>query len=98
MAITFFIPAYLRAYTDGRGEIQLNTGSTTVGKALQALWRTCPGVRDRVVTEQGEVRQHVNVFVGDQNIRDAGGLATAAMDGCEITIVPSVSGGSVPYF
>jgi molybdopterin converting factor small subunit len=50
-------------------------------------------VRDRVVTEQGEVRPHVNVFVGDESIRFTGGLDTAVTSGAEIHIVPAVSGG-----
>jgi molybdopterin converting factor small subunit len=52
-----------------------------------------PGVRDRVVNEQGAVRQHVNVFVGDESIRYTGGLDTPLAEGSEISIVPAVSGG-----
>jgi len=87
------IPAYLRVYADGRSEVSINTTGQTVGEALTALWKVCPGLRDRVVTEQGEVRQHLNIFVGADNIRDRQGLATEVTDGCEITILPSVSGG-----
>ncbi len=72
---------------------ELNAAARTVGEVLTDLWKVCPGLRDRVVTEQGEVRQHLNIFVGEENIRDRNGLATAVMDGCEVTIVPSVSGG-----
>jgi molybdopterin synthase sulfur carrier subunit len=93
MAVIFYIPAYLRAYTDGRNEVPINIAGQTVGEALTALWKVCPGLRDRVVTEQDEVRQHLNIFVGEENIRDCNGLATAVMNGCEITILPSVSGG-----
>ena len=45
------------------------------------------------MTEQGEVRQHVNVFVGVESIRFTGGLDTPLEDGCELSIVPAVSGG-----
>ena len=93
MLVTFYIPSYLRNYTNDRSEVKVNTSASTVGDALTALWKTYPGIRDRVVTEQGEVRQHVNVFVGEENIRDTGGLATGVKDGCEITIVPNISGG-----
>ncbi len=48
---------------------------------------------DRVVDERGEMRPHVNVFVGVEAIRWTGGLATALPDGAEISIVPAVSGG-----
>ena len=71
----------------------VNTDGRTVNEALAALWKVHPGLRDRVVTEQNEVRQHLNIFVGADNIRDRQGLATEVSDGCEITILPSVSGG-----
>ena len=93
MPVTFYIPSYLRPFTDGQSEVQVNASAKKVGEALEALWEIYPGVRDRVVTEQSEVRQHVNIFVGEENIRDTGGLATGVKDGSEITIVPSVSGG-----
>jgi molybdopterin converting factor small subunit len=50
-------------------------------------------MRDRVVTEQGEVRPHINIFVGDENIRYSGGLATPVTAESVISIVPAVSGG-----
>ena len=46
-----------------------------------------------VGNEQVQVRQHVNIFVGDDNIRDCGGLAAPVHDGCEIMIVPNIAGG-----
>jgi molybdopterin converting factor small subunit len=50
-------------------------------------------VRDRVLTDQGAVRPHVNVFVGPESIRFTGGLDTPVSDGAEISILPAVSGG-----
>ena len=65
----------------------------TVNDALSLLWRECPAVRDRVITERGEVRQHINIFVDGENIRDCGGLAAHTREGAEIVILPAVSGG-----
>jgi MoaD family protein len=93
MPLKFFIPGPLREFTNGARLITIASGDTTVGDALAKLWAQHPGVRDRVLTEQGEVRQHVNVFVGDESIRFTGGLATPVRDGDEISIVPAVSGG-----
>jgi molybdopterin synthase sulfur carrier subunit len=64
-----------------------------VGAALQALREDYPAVYDRVVTERREVRPHVNVFVGREDIRWSGGLGTPLTDGSEVVILPSVSGG-----
>jgi len=46
-----------------------------------------------VLTEQGQLRRHVNVFVGDESIAFMQGLETRVEDGETITIVPAVSGG-----
>ncbi len=93
MALVFHIPGYLREFTGGLRRVTLAASPATVGEALAALWALHPGVRDRVVTEQGEVRPHVNLFVGAESIRFTGGLATPLAEGAEISIVPAVSGG-----
>lgn len=93
MPITFHIPCYLRAFTEERSQVEINTTAATLGEALEALWALYPGVRDRVVTELGQVRQHVNVFVGNESVRYTGGLATPLADGAEVFIIPAVSGG-----
>jgi len=93
MAVTFMIPGYLRAYTGGQGRVEDDLRPASVGEALERLWAIHPGVRDRIVDEQGEVRPHVNVFVGSESIRFTGGLTTATPEGAEVWIVPAVSGG-----
>ena len=94
MAVTFEIPGALREFTGGRHEVRLDAAPATVGEALALLWRECPGLRDRVLTERGEVRPHVNVFVDGANSRFGGGLAMPTHEGVEIVILPAVSGGS----
>ena len=93
MAVRFRIPGPLRPLTDERAEVTVTSAPATVREALEALWSVHPGVRDRVVNERGEVRQHINIFVGVENIRWTGGLATPVADGNEISIIPAVSGG-----
>ena len=93
--VVFLIPTPLRPFADGRSRIEIDVAKDppALGDALEALWEAAPGVRDRVVTEQGEVRQHVNVFVGTESCRWSGGLATPIADGAEIAIFPAISGG-----
>ena len=93
MPITFHIPGPLRSFADGRSEVEVAGAPATLSEALQALWVSYPGIRDRVVTEQGLIRQHINVFVGKEDVRYTGGIATPLAPGAEITILPSVSGG-----
>ena len=93
MAVTISLPGALAPYAEGRRRVTLEPPGATVGQALEQLWRLYPGLRDRVLTEEGRVRPHVNVFVGTDSIRDTGGLATPVPDGVEIAIIPAVSGG-----
>jgi molybdopterin converting factor small subunit len=93
MPVTFHIPGALRSFANGRSQVEAAGAPPTLSEALRALWVACPGMRDRVVTEQGLVREHINIFVGKEDVRYTGGLATPVPPGAEITIVPSVSGG-----
>jgi adenylyltransferase/sulfurtransferase len=93
MAVAVLIPSYLRPFTDGLSTVPLAGQCRTLAEALRELWELYPALRDRVLTEQGQVRRHVNIFVGERHMRDTGGFATPVSDGCEIMIVPNVAGG-----
>ena len=93
MAVKFHIPGPLRAYTGGRSQVDVAVPQGTLRDALQALWAVHPGLRDRLATEQGNIREHINIFVGDENARSSGGLSMAVPDGAEISIIPAISGG-----
>ncbi len=94
MPFVFVVPGPLRQFSGGRADVRVDGSAASVREALHLLWRECPGARDRVLTELGDVRPHVNVFVDGENVRSAGGLDTAIRDGAEIIIVPAVSGGA----
>ena len=91
--MTFVIPGALREFSAGRGEVRIDGAAGTARDALSLLWRECPGARDRVLNERGEVRTHINVFVDGENIRRAGGLDAPVRGDSEIIILPAVSGG-----
>lgn len=93
MSIAVVLPRALYPYSRGSSTLTLTDRCATVGDALSAIGAHWPGVLDRVVTEQGAVREHVNVFVGEESIRFAAGLATPVRDGDTIMIVAAVSGG-----
>jgi molybdopterin synthase sulfur carrier subunit len=92
MPFVFVIPGALQAQAGGRSEVRIDARAETVGAALALLWRECPGLRDRVLTERHEIRPHVNVFVDGANARHAG-LGARVNENAEIIIVPAVSGG-----
>jgi molybdopterin converting factor small subunit len=91
--VTFHIPGALREFTGGRSSIEVNASPATVADALAALWTLYPGVRDRIATEQGQIREHINIFVGDEDIRYTGGVMSTVPPGSQISIVPAISGG-----
>jgi molybdopterin converting factor small subunit len=91
--ITVELPGALRPFARGSEVVRLEERCATVGEALQKLERQWPGVRDRILDEQGTLRPHVAVFVGEENIRYRGGLGAPLPDGSTIVILPAVSGG-----
>jgi len=91
--VTFHIPGALRELTGGHSKVEIQHSPTTLADALSALWILYPGVRDRIATEQGEIREHINVFIGDENVRYTGGLASPLSAGSEISVVPAITGG-----
>jgi molybdopterin converting factor small subunit len=93
MAVTIELPGALQAHARGSTMIVLDRPCASVGDALDALAEQWPGVLDRVMTEQGELRPHVNIFIDDQNSRFIGGLGAPVPDGSTILILPAVSGG-----
>lgn len=90
MSISVKIPAQLRAMTGGESDIEA-TGAT-VGEALDSVFEQHEGLRERI-TENGELRRFVNVYVGGEDIRFGDGLQTALSEGDEVTILPAVAGG-----
>ena len=93
MMVSFWIPGPLRSMTGGRSHVDVETSGGTLQDALEALFAAHPAIRDRILTEGGEIREHVNVFVGKSEARSTSGLATPLADGMEISILPAISGG-----
>ncbi len=92
--VTFNVTGFLTDFTGGQHQIVIDTQATTVAGALNDLWQRHVGLRDRVVNEQGNLRQHVNIFLNDENVRRKQLLETSLPENCEITILPAVSGGN----
>jgi molybdopterin converting factor small subunit len=88
------LPAILREFAGGESVLTVPLdGDATVGALLDRIAGERPALERRIRDERGALRQHVNVFVGDTNVRDAGGLAMAIPAGVEVMVVPAVSGG-----
>jgi molybdopterin converting factor small subunit len=65
----------------------------TLAEVLDDLDAAHPGIRARVVDEDGRLRRFVNVYVGDEDVRFASGLQTPTPEGTSISVIPAVAGG-----
>lgn len=90
MSATVKIPTQLRAATGGESVVEVE--ATTVGGALDAVFDLHDGLRERI-TQDGDLRRFVNVYVSGEDIRFQDGLETIVKDGDEVTILPAVAGG-----
>jgi molybdopterin converting factor small subunit len=91
------IPSALRKWTGGRDviELPLEVGmQMSAAEVIEALAREHPGIRDRVLDEQGELRRHVNIFIDGENARFVGGLSAQVGADSEMWIHPALSGGA----
>ena len=91
MSVTVRIPTILRTYTAGAAEVTVE--ADTLATVLDALEADHPGIRARVLDDSGRLRRFVNVYVNDDNVRFADGLATAVPAGGSVSVVPAVAGG-----
>ena len=90
------VPSALRKWTAGLEIIEVPLAldmRTTVAEIIETIAREHPGIRDRVLNEQGELRRHVNIFVDGENARFMGGLAATVGPDSDLWIHPSLSGG-----
>ncbi|MEM9203465.1 MAG: MoaD/ThiS family protein [Actinomycetota bacterium] len=85
------LPNTLRPLTAGQAEVLV--AADELGAALTALEAMHPGFEERLLTDDRRLRGFVNVFVGDTECRQLGGLSTPVDDQTVITIVPAVAGG-----
>jgi len=92
MSVTIVIPTPLRQFAGGSSEVEVN--AATAGDALRELATQYAGLRKHLYNEQDKLRNFINVYVGDEDIRHLDGPATLVRDGETIMIVPSIAGGS----
>ena len=93
MSYTIYLTGHLKNFSDGQTEIAVAGKHKTVGDLLSSLWRQHISLRDRIITETGEVRPHVNIYYQGEDIRRQHGLRTHIEPGSELHIFNAVSGG-----
>lgn len=92
MSVVVHLSGHLKPFSGGEVEVSLPGEFATVGDVLDSLWKQHTALRDRVLNEQGEIRQHVNIFVGSDDVKRLEGLQTL-LKSEDIHIFNAVSGG-----
>jgi molybdopterin synthase sulfur carrier subunit len=91
MAIEVKIPTILRSYTGGAKSVEAS--GATLAALLDNLDVSHPGLKGRLLTDDGSLHRFVNVYVNDEDVRFTGSLDTTLSDGDAVTILPAVAGG-----
>src|SRR5919112_119550 len=91
MSVTVTIPTPLRSFTGGRDAVELQGG--TVAEVLDGLLSAHGGLKRHLVQEDGRLRNFVNLYLNDTDIRHLESTETPVHEGDVLTIVPSIAGG-----
>ncbi len=92
MPVTVRIPTPLRRMTNGQDKVELE--ESNLSTLIENLEASYPGVKERLIDENGDLRYFVNIYLNGEDVRFLDGLDTSASSGDEISIVPAVAGGS----
>ena len=88
---TLRIPTPLRSYTNGKSEV--NVSGANISEALNDLASQFPNIKPHLFNEVGDLRPFVNIFIGENNIKDLQGVDTPIKDGEKLMLIPSIAGG-----
>jgi sulfur-carrier protein len=88
----FRIPGPLRSLSGGEATVIVDAGD--LRSAIEQLDARFPGFKGRLLDDDGQPRQFVNLFLNDEDVRLGEGLDARVTDSDEIAIVPAVAGGA----
>jgi molybdopterin converting factor small subunit len=91
MSVSVRIPTILRTYTGGESEVSAEGG--TLSEVLDSLDGSYPGIKARILDDQGAIRRFVNVYVGNDDVRFLQALETSTPEGTQVSVIPAVAGG-----
>jgi sulfur-carrier protein len=91
VAVEVRIPTVFRKFTGGQPVVELEAGS--ISDLIDQLETRYPGLKEQLLTEDGELHRFVNVYVNDEDARYLEKLETKVAEGETVAILPSVAGG-----
>ena len=91
MGIVIEIPSALKQYVNNQDEVEVQASS--VEEAFESLCSDYVELKPNLFDDNGKVRNFINVYINDDDIRYSKGMSSSVEDGDCIQIVPSVAGG-----
>ena len=91
MSATVKIPTPLRKLTNN--ETSVDAVGKTIEQIVESLDSAYPGIRERLIDDNGDLRHFVNIYLNGEDIRYIDGLKSPVSDNDELSIVPAVAGG-----
>ena len=88
----FRIPGPLRNLSGGESAVSVE--APDLRSAIDQLDSRFPGFKGRLLDDEGQPRQFVNLFLNDEDVRLGRGLDSPLAESDEIAIVPAVAGGA----
>jgi sulfur-carrier protein len=85
------IPTPMRSYVNGQSEVLVD--GRNVAEAMESLMEQFPALRPHLTNTRGELRSFVNLFIGENNIRELRGLDTPLADDDLVVLIPAIAGG-----
>lgn len=93
MSVRVKVPTQLRDLVGGQTELDVE--ATSIRELLGKVGADHPGLVERVIGEDGEIRRFINVYVEDEDVRFLEGLDTPLKDRQTVSILPAVAGGAL---
>ena len=92
--ITIFIPTPLRRFAAEQAKVNLRANN--VAEAIRSLTQIHPSLVPYIYDEGDQIRKHVRIYLGEEDIREKSGLTTPLREGDELSIIPAIAGGTAP--
>jgi molybdopterin synthase sulfur carrier subunit len=89
---TIIIPTPLRKFTNNTA--RLNVQGDTIAQTVDELTVNFPDLKKHLLDDKGQIRSFVNIFVGNDDIRDLQLGNTIVKQDSVISIVPAIAGGA----
>jgi molybdopterin synthase sulfur carrier subunit len=90
---TIIIPTPLRKFTNNTARLSVRAGN--ISDVVNELTVNFPDLKKHLLDEHGNIRSFINIFVGDNDIRDLERERTSVEDDTVISIVPAIAGGNL---